>query len=110
MTNRNQNVAEPLRSLVNSFAPEVDGEPVDYETCPEQHRESLRLFIERGIDPGTGLKLILAHDLAAVCYCDDQTVAQLPALFRWIYNHAPSLCHGSKERVEAWGKARRAAR
>ena len=102
----NEQVAEPLRSIANSA---LVSDPVDYSTCPI-HAESLRLWIEKGIAPGTGLKYILAHDLVAVCYCDDETVKQLPALYRWIYNHAPSLCHGSAERVEAWGKARRAGR
>jgi hypothetical protein len=103
----NSHVAEPFRSALNSFVPEVDGESVYYRTCPDQHREALRLWIEKGVDPGTGLKMILAHDLFAVCYCDESTVAELPTLLRWLHNHAPRLCHGSKERVEAWGKARR---
>jgi len=88
----------------------VDGDPVDYSTRPIAHRASMSLWIKKGLDPGTGLSLVLAHDLAAVCYCDESTVAELPALFRWLHNHAPWLCHGSRERVEAWGKARRAER
>jgi hypothetical protein len=106
----NAHVAEHFRSALNSFAPLVDGEPVNYETCPAAHRESLRLFIERGVDPGTGLKLILAHDLDAVCYCDEETVKQLPAIYRWIYNHAPGNCHGSKKFVEDYMRLRRGMR
>ena len=105
----NDHVAEPLRSILNAV-PLVDGEPVDYSTCPTQHRESMRLWVEKGIFPGTGLDMVLRHDLEAVTYCDDETVKQLPVLLRWLRWFAPSDCHGSRERVEAWGKARRAAR
>jgi len=106
---RNSHVAEPFRSILNAV-PLVDGDPVDYSTCPAAHREAMRLWVEKGIFPGTGLDMVLRHDLEVVTYCDDETVRQLPLLFRWLHNHAPSLCHGSRERVEAWGKARRAER
>ena len=106
----NNHVAEPFRSVLNSAVQMVDGIPVDYSTCPANHRESVRRWIEGGIHPGSGLNAVLRHDLEAVVICDDDTVKQLPALLRWLHNHAPSLCHGSRESVEAWGKARRAAR
>jgi hypothetical protein len=82
---------------------------VDYKPLPERLRDTMRLWIEKGIPPGSGTKLILCHDLAAVCACDDETVAELPAIYRWMYNNAPAGCHGSKQVVEAWGKWRRNA-
>jgi len=104
----NSHVAEPFRSALNAQI--VDGEAVDYSTCPKAHREAMRLWVEHRVYPGAGLTMVLSHDLQAVVYCDEETVKMLPALVRWIYNHTPSLCHGSRERVEAWGKARRAER
>ena len=89
--------------------PQVDGMAVDYSALPERLRDAMRLWIEKGIDPGTGtgLKMILAHDLFAVLYCDGQTVAELPPILRWLHNHAPSGCHGNAKVVDAWGKWRR---
>ena len=91
---RNAQVAEPLRSIVN-------GVGIDYSTLP-RGRETMRMYIEHRIDPGTGTRLILAHDLAAIVYCDDETVRAMPGIYRWVYNHAPAACHGSAEKVQRW--------
>lgn len=83
----------------------VDGIAVDYSTLPETrgyNRESIRLYIEHRCDPGAGWRMILAHDLWAVLYCDAETVRGMREICLWLHNYAPSACHGSRERVEAW--------
>jgi hypothetical protein len=98
---RNEHVSEPLRSALEA-AFWVDGAAIRYELLPEDYRGVMRRYIENRLDPGTGWQLILAHDLAAVCYCDDSLAHNAPLIFRWLHNHAPSACHGSKEKIEEW--------
>ena len=88
----------------------VDGEEIDYSGLPASYRDAMRLYIEHGIDPGTGWHLILANHLSAVTYCDDQTVRDLPVIWRWIHNHAPSQCHGSGRIVKEWMETKYAER
>ena len=70
-------------------------------------RETLRRYIERGIYPGSGYASILRMDLTAVLLVDEETLKQLPAIVRWLHNHAPSGCKGGNGRVLAWMEERR---
>jgi hypothetical protein len=87
--------------------PKVNGIDVDYSALPERYREGMQRWIENGIIPGGALRLILEHDLDAVCRCDDDMVEWLPRIYRWMYNDAPSGCHGSAAVVNAWEAWRR---
>ncbi len=82
----------------------VDGELVRYDLAPECAREILRRWIEAGIHPCQGYKMILCMDLMAVTYVDVETLAALPAIVRWLRNHAPSRCYGSRAAMELWEK------
>jgi hypothetical protein len=88
----------------------VDGERVQYDGLPSGNRETVRRYIEHGYEPGSGTRAILENRLMAVLMCDDETVAAMPQIVRWLHNHAPSECHGSQERVDRWMRERRAAR
>jgi hypothetical protein len=57
--------------------PKVNGIDVDYSALPERYQEGMQRWIEHGIVPGSALRLILEHDLAAVCRCDDDMVELL---------------------------------
>lgn len=81
----------------------VDGAAIDYSGLPQNHRESFRLYIEHGYHPGSGISAILQNDLRACIMVDAETFQQLPKIYRWVVNHAPSLCWGSEERVMQWG-------
>ena len=59
----------------------VDGVAVDYSGLPAEHRETMRLYVEHGLDPGSGISAVL---------------------------RAPSECHGSRERVRDWMHVMRA--
>jgi hypothetical protein len=80
----------------------VDGIPVDYSGLPERYRELVRLYIEAGVPPGTGWTYILQNDLRAVVVVDERTAVELPTIYRWLVNHAPSRAWGSAKRVNAW--------
>ena len=86
----------------------VDGAAVEYGRLPEFCREIVRRYLEAGIDPGYGWRLILASDLEAVVACDADTVACLPDIYKWLHNHMPSRAWRSDEKVRVWMRARRA--
>jgi hypothetical protein len=88
----------------------VDGEQVNYNGLPSGNQDTIRMYIEHGYEPGSGTRAILENRLMAVLMCDDATVAAMPQIVRWLYNHAPSGCHGSPERVDRWMRERRAER
>lgn len=73
---------------------------------PENIAGALKRYIEHGIPPGSCTTAILAHDLFdAFGRADETTAANMRDIVRWIYNEAPSICHGSRERVDAWIRA-----
>jgi len=75
----------------------------NYKSIPEHTRHSILNYVARGLRPGRGLQYIFENDLfAAVAHCDDATLASLRLITTWIYNFAPSGCHGSREKVSAW--------
>lgn len=70
---------------------------------PERMMGGIRRWIENGIPPGHFLGAVLANDLAEACgRADDESLANLPAYVAYLYNEAPSACHGSPIAVRAW--------
>lgn len=77
---------------------------------PESIYRGLRNWMERG-DCGGFLRACLANDFtAAVCRADDESLACLRPIAKFIHNEMPSNCHGSKEAVDAWRNEKRGAR
>jgi hypothetical protein len=75
---------------------------------PERMAGSLRLWIERGIAPGSFLMAVLENNLSeAVGRADDENLANLPAYVGYLYNEAPAPCWGSPAKCEAWAKEMR---
>ena len=97
---------EKVKELEMSETVTVDGVAVDYSGLPEFCRDIVQRYIERGCDPGTGWRFILAADLRAVIACDAEMVAALPQIYRWLVNHAPSLAWGCEQNVRDWRQAR----
>ena len=63
----------------------------------------LMRWVENGTPPGGFLTAVLTNDLlGAFTHGDDTSIAGLKYIFRFLYNHCPSQCWGSKEKVAAW--------
>ena len=78
---------------------------------PEHLRDGLALYLAEGYQPGHFLTAALENNLTqAVSHGDDSSLAGLPAIVRWLYNHAPSTAWGSPARVDTWISERRAER
>jgi hypothetical protein len=72
--------------------------------CPARFRESLRLYVEAGIKPGSFLLAVLANNLLdAVANADREALAALPSIVSYVHwEVAPGRCHGSREVVDDW--------
>lgn len=67
---------------------------------PERFRESIDLYLERGILPGSFLLAVLENKLKeALGAADWMSVHELPGIVSWLYNNVPFNVWGSEERV-----------
>ena len=76
---------------------------IDYSKIPVLTMQGIQRYIEKSIPTGHFLGAVMAHDLfEAVGRADADNLAALPHIVAWIYNKAPSQCHGSAEKVKHW--------
>ena len=81
----------------------MTSQQINYDTCPEHVRDSLRLFIESGCKPGGFLSAVLSNDLmASLDRADNTSLAVLFAIVSWLHNEVPTACYGSPQRVRSW--------
>lgn len=72
-------------------------------TIPIYMLEAIKRYIEYGKKPGDFLTALISNDLKeAVGRADDHNVLNLKAFVAYFYNHAPSECWGSKEKMINW--------
>lgn len=70
--------------------------------------ESLALWWERGIHPGSGVGSILANDLVSTFYwCDQEILAKLGQIVSLIDLYLPTVCWQDPKRIEGWCGAAR---
>lgn len=80
------------------------------ERLPEHMRDGMKLYLERGIEPGSFLEAVLSNDLRAACECADHiNQRRLFDIVSWLYNEAPAGSWGSPENFNHW-RARQLAR
>lgn len=72
---------------------------------PHHMRDGFKRWIEEGLYPGSFGTAIINNDLTTACGKADHVNAQhITSIVAWFYNHAPSDCWGSHEKVLAWYK------
>ena len=70
---------------------------------PERMRESLRLYVEDRIKPGSFLTAVIVNNLEeAVAFADGENMPNIPAYVNFFYNHTPSSCWGSPVKMKKW--------
>jgi hypothetical protein len=72
---------------------------------PLHMRDGIRSYVLDHLPVGGFLTAVIQNDLSAAASAAD--VENEIALGRWaklLYNYAPSACHGSRNRMEAWLK------
>uniref|UniRef100_A0A6M3K816 Uncharacterized protein n=1 Tax=viral metagenome TaxID=1070528 RepID=A0A6M3K816_9ZZZZ len=78
---------------------------------PNYMRESVLNYIEHGIPVGDFLTAIICNNLKESYLCaDENNLLNIPAYVNFFYNHAPSTCWGSKEKMDAWIKQKQEER
>lgn len=79
--------------------PEVD----IYRSLPLETLEALDRYLMHAIDPGHALRAVLLDSLRETfARGDEQFMAHLPVLVRYLFNRVPMLAWGSRGNVEAW--------
>lgn len=70
---------------------------------PEHNIEGLKLWIERGIEPGSFLSAVLCNDLKEACaYADHINLHHIWDIVFYLWNYAPGNCWGSPEAFQQW--------
>lgn len=76
---------------------------LDRVPCSEAVRSALWHYVTEARPTGGFLRAVLSDKLhEAVCAADDQSLAALLPIVRWIYNYAPAGCWGNSEKVDTW--------
>lgn len=75
----------------------------NYEQLPGHIQGAMQRYIEKGIDPGSFLTAVLCNDLmGAMGKADEINRERLWDICCFVYNDAPSVCHGSIEAFQSW--------
>ena len=78
---------------------------------PDRMLPAIKAYVETGCPVGDFLHAVLTNDLADACgRADDENMANIPAYIAYLWNEVPSVCWGSKEKVDAWLKKFQMAR
>lgn len=94
--------------MPNLPPPLVDGIPIDYSGLPNNLADGMRLYLERGIFPGSFLTAVIENDfIQAVNRADGTNRMLFRPIALWFYNHAPRESYGSPENAQEWIKSRR---
>ena len=76
---------------------------IDYDMLPKHMRGAARRYVEEGILPGDFLAAVLCNDLMeSYVNADNINVSSMRSWVMWLYNDAPSACHGSMDIVRGW--------
>jgi hypothetical protein len=77
----------------------------NWNLIPEHIRDSLRLYIEEGYHPGSGLTAILSNDLVRTAHhADDINWAHMRDIVLFLFEYVPVQCWGSAKKFERWCK------
>lgn len=77
----------------------------NYSMLPDYMQDGMKLWVERGILPGSFLEAVLRNDLmGALGRADSNNIERLKDYGMFLYNEVPSTCFGSDEKVQAWAE------
>lgn len=105
VTSRLEYVMPELAALLRN--PQFAMEPTLDKWVRSDIKEALHRWAT-GSNPFLGgfLSAVVSGNLhEAVGRADTYNLHTLPAIVAWLHNHAPSLCWGTPERMQAWSQA-----
>ena len=81
----------------------LDKRNFSLKMIPDHMIEGVQLYIERGVEPGAFLSLIIQNDFAnAAAYADDENKKCLLGWCFVLHNLFPAASWGSVENMERW--------
>lgn len=76
---------------------------VDYYKLPNHMQHGAKLYVERGVEPGSFMCAVLSNNLVeAFGRADHVNVEHLGDWASWLYNDCPRQAWGSHEAIEQW--------
>ncbi len=70
---------------------------------PGRMEEGIERYIYDHVSTGEFLTSVFENNFIEACgRADDENLINLPAYAAFLYNKAPSACHGSRKKVEEW--------
>ena len=70
---------------------------------PERMMSGIRLYVERGLQPGSFLSAVIQNNLSeTVGRADTENLKNIPAFIAYFYNECPGTCWGSPEKMKSW--------
>lgn len=76
---------------------------IDYSKLPEHIQEGAKLYIERGILPGSFLTACFENNFTEVMRCADHiNIKRLEDIASWLYWDCPALARGNPQKVAWW--------
>jgi hypothetical protein len=77
----------------------------DLSKLPEHMRESVTLYVERGVEPGSFLRAVLENNFVGAFMCaDEENIKKMDKWAEFVYSQLPCNCWGSKKDVDEWIK------
>ena len=90
--------------------PLVNGIAIDYSGLPLGLQYGMRLYLERGVFPGSFLTAVIKNEfIQAVTHADATNQPLLRSIALWFCNHAPIGSFGSSEIAQEWVNSRHIA-
>lgn len=81
---------------------------VDYLNIPEHMRTGVKLYLEKGILPGSFLASVLENKLVeSFAAADHINIENMYNWTKFLYNEMPFGSWGSKEKVDEWIKSKK---
>lgn len=75
----------------------------DWSLVPTHMHDGMKLYFDRGVEPGSFMTAVLCNDLKeSFGRADDINRERLFDIVRFLWMHAPAPCWGSPDEVRAW--------
>jgi len=78
---------------------------------PEFTKHQIDQYVAHGICTGSFLTAVLENNLIQAFACaDEDNLANMFHIVSYVYNHVPTACYGSPEKMAAWREMKRKER
>ncbi len=74
-----------------------------YPTIPLRTQQTLKRYVEDGLEPGGFLTSVLCNDLmGAIARADSENIVALKSICQFVYNEIPGSAWGSPNQMKTW--------